>query len=253
MSSRDEVRFDERATKRAGGGTVTTGLLRRASTGAALPGLLWSRGPARGIAVLISPDGKAAMRGRVRCRIRSGSTVAGGRLRRPRDRRARAGRVAEPDSDIRPRPAGERAGTRGVHFRLQPAAACRTGAGRPDRDPLRAQPRGGERTRSPRRLGTRGRLGCRSAGAGRRPMWIAPCSISRASGSPGWTGSTRQISCPAQRNTATCPRCWRSRHPASCGSASRPMRRAAPLASSPARTARRAPRRSSRSRVGATY
>ena len=63
MSSRDEVRFDERGTKRAGGDTVTTGLLRRASTGAALPGLLWSRGPARGVAVLISPDGKSATRG----------------------------------------------------------------------------------------------------------------------------------------------------------------------------------------------
>ena len=58
-----EVRFDERATTRADSGTITTGLLRRASSGAALPGLLWSRGPARGMAVLISPDGKAAMQG----------------------------------------------------------------------------------------------------------------------------------------------------------------------------------------------
>ncbi len=63
ISSRDEVRFDERATIPADSGTITTGLLRRASSGAALPGLLWSRGPARGMAVLISPDGKAAMQG----------------------------------------------------------------------------------------------------------------------------------------------------------------------------------------------
>jgi len=57
------VRFDERATKRAGGDTITGGLLRREGNGAALPAVLWSRGQARGIAVVVSPDGKSAMRG----------------------------------------------------------------------------------------------------------------------------------------------------------------------------------------------
>jgi hypothetical protein len=63
IAPRDDVRFEERATNRTDGGTITTGLLRRASSGAALPALLWSRRPASGIAVLISPDGKATMHG----------------------------------------------------------------------------------------------------------------------------------------------------------------------------------------------
>ena len=69
MRLRDDVRFEERATNRTDGDTITTGLLRRASNGAALPALLWSRRPASGIAVLVSPDGKASMRGGAGSRV----------------------------------------------------------------------------------------------------------------------------------------------------------------------------------------
>ena len=40
-------------------------------------------------------------------------------------------------------------------------------------------------------LGTRGRVGCGSTGAVTALTWIARCLTSRASGSPGWTASTR--------------------------------------------------------------
>jgi hypothetical protein len=62
VSQADKVGLEERGTIRAGSDTVTRGLLRRASNGAALPALLWSRGGAKGVAVLISPVGKSVMR-----------------------------------------------------------------------------------------------------------------------------------------------------------------------------------------------
>ena len=63
LSARDEVRLEERATRRVGNDTITTALLRRASNGAAVPALLWSRGRSEGVAIWVSPDGKSSMRG----------------------------------------------------------------------------------------------------------------------------------------------------------------------------------------------
>jgi hypothetical protein len=62
LAPRDEVRFEERAANLTGQDTVTAGLLRRASNGAALPLLLWSRGPAKGVAIWLSVDGKSSLR-----------------------------------------------------------------------------------------------------------------------------------------------------------------------------------------------
>jgi dienelactone hydrolase len=62
MAPRDEVRFEEGRADRVGTDTLTTGVLRRASNGAALPTHLWSRGPATGVAVWISPQGKSSVR-----------------------------------------------------------------------------------------------------------------------------------------------------------------------------------------------
>jgi hypothetical protein len=61
ISPHDDVRFEERAARPAGTDVVTTGLLRRASNGAALPVVLWSRGPANGVVVWISPEGKSSL------------------------------------------------------------------------------------------------------------------------------------------------------------------------------------------------
>ena len=73
------MRFDERAADRVGTDTLTTGVLRRESNGAALPALLWSRGPANGMAVWVSPEGKSSLRS------------ASGRLARPVERLLAAG------------------------------------------------------------------------------------------------------------------------------------------------------------------
>jgi hypothetical protein len=63
VASGDEVRLEERTTRRAGPDTVTTALLHRASNGAALPAVLWSRGSSKGVAVWVSPDGKSSLAG----------------------------------------------------------------------------------------------------------------------------------------------------------------------------------------------
>jgi dienelactone hydrolase len=61
VAQNDEVRFEERGTEPDGGTTLTRGLLRRESNGAALPALLWSRHRAKGVAILVSPDGKDSL------------------------------------------------------------------------------------------------------------------------------------------------------------------------------------------------
>ena len=189
--------------------SASTGIERRGASGAAV--VARTRDGYRGLDIAGRQGVDARRSGAASSPRRA---VAGGRLRRARDRRARAGRVAERRQvTFDPvRLASERAHAGFTFGYNLPLPAERV------QDVLTAIRFARNRVGASGRvlllgLGTRGRVGCWCAGAGTALMSIAPCSISRASGSPRWTGSTRRIFCPAQRSTVTCPRCWRCRHP----------------------------------------
>jgi hypothetical protein len=58
----DTVRLEQQSTLRAGADSIIAGVIRRESNGAALPAVLLSRRPTRGVAIWISPDGKSSLR-----------------------------------------------------------------------------------------------------------------------------------------------------------------------------------------------